>query len=740
MAIDLNFQAAPVSQFAKEDPATAAAPYLTVGRGVSTILGTAKEISDEWLALKDEREVRQTSLELGDIKNYRETYYGNQFYYDGEELEGTGFPGQRYEKGPEGDQKSKAIPSWQAEPYVRRRDSLKDLENAAAGISNYELRQKYLAAGTEQIQKTFDADIRNSLIEGRNQTRAEVATELSELMRKREHDAALDVVDSTNVFTDSEKTDWRQRISIDAEFQTVQTLVAKPTWTINDFEQAAEQIEYLGTDTETEYQGPLDLEQRIMLQNQLRAKAALETEKAKVRKANEDTAWIMETLERVRNGDPDVDASYLLRGVEEGRLTSSRAISIWSDILKRYEEKLKNNQAKEGIIISVKEGLGYAPTTKNRAIVDQIYADNVTELRELRESDGQEYTIQDFQMQLSQHVRQFDTVPTRVQDHLRGLNRSNPPEIVMGANIYRMIKSMSPDAIRDLQGDDFDVIRNTASAMELGLDEATAVKSALRIRDDDPITQEAINKIWADATLSKSGMSLIDNWFRERIEEDEDFGAGFIFDADIPVKPAIGFAETADGLPEEMEMDFLRTFRTLLQATNGNVSIARNQAYDLIKTRWKLTDINYPTDIDSDVLGIDKFSKTSGKTIMAFPPDSMPGHDPNILGSHIRNDVNQKYRDLLKPGEHLEITSDFQTLEQGRQGLTTTYPVYAVDDEGTPRLLMPRWTYNKLDIRKNREKVEKALRDANYDKKVKEQLKEVKRVERAIEIDVGVSP
>lgn len=709
MAIKLDFQAAPVTSFARRSPEEAAQGAIAIGNLASTSLATAGDMRQRWEKMRDEREVRLTDTKLSEISNLNEQYYGQSFSYAGTELEGTNFPGALTELDPNGNEVTKNIPAWQAEPYIRRKDALRDLENAASGITNQEVKNQYIFEHKQRIAQEFDRDIQASLEVGRAQTRFEITRDIAELARLNQFDKAVEMLLKSDVFNADEKAEMHIALLKGVEFFNAQNLIVKPHWLPADFIKAQSQIEYLGS---KEYSGKLELPERIQIQNSLLAKAKFEDKKADNEKKMVDVAWTMETEERIANGDPAIDASFILQGFNDNRITASRALGMWSKVLRNWKKKNDQNELIGKLLDDQLSGRGWDRNNKkNRDAINQQYNDQKDFIQQQRLMEGIQWTPENEAAFNKAFILQWDWVPDQIKTQLEGYARQEDPvEIFKGVELYQTISEIAPETIDDLSRRHIDILETSAAGLDMGLSPMDAIQYSLRIRDMKPLEADVIQE--RNRAINKStryAPSELETRLEEFVTNDKKFewnGWG-----SVPVKPALGYRTTLTGLPDDMLREFSDLVEKQLVLNKGEIDIAYRRAWNIVKTHWGLTGINRPSkdldaEIESTIIEPSKGFTDTGKRLMAFPPGTNRGENPALAQVRIRNDLWMQYRDLLSEGEYIEISSDFLTLEEGIAGRRITYPVYRVKGTGEDRQIIGvgRWSYDEARINANWEK------------------------------------
>ena len=705
MAINLNFQAAPISTFAKQSPQQAAQGVLQVGQALSGAVEKMGNVYEAHQELRDEREIMRTNVGLEEMESERAKRLDTRAYFSGEELEGTGYKGQKYEVDADGRQVAKQIPAWEARPYIERQERLKDLEMAASGISHWTKRQKFLADGRKRIENQFQVDQANAEQEARAQIRWEYTQEFKALMDERKYKEAEFLLSESNVFTAEEKSEWFARFAEDSEISEVQDILLREDFTEADIVDAEAQIEYLSSDGDEEYRGPLDEPTRLSLIAALKRKLASEAAKRKAGRSQQDARWIMETKERISNKDPSVNAEYLLRGVDEGRVTVGGAVSMFGQILDDAKEQNERNIRMQTLARQSLMGVGIEPTSKNKETINDIYNGALNEAVQEKLLAGQEFTNEDAIRVVAGVAKTYNIMPPDAVGSLVALNRSDPAGLLAGAELVNTIKEVAPESFGDITRADTKTVVNTAAALDMKMPPADAVRYATGIRDQNPLEAEQYNLISGEWTKQPAyGASKTAQSLDEKMRDDPLYNTGWFGLSTVNQQPAVGYAnDPFTGMPNDMLIEYNQLFRAQLVVTKGNPDIAAQNAYDILKTKWRPTTINYPNaERELEFLGINKFAKDEGAQLMAYPPDSIPGAT-ELTPIVMRNDITKLYGDQLKEGEYLVLTSDTVTNAEGDSGRPISYPVYAVGKDGPRQLLNPidalggsaRYTYNE---------------------------------------------
>jgi hypothetical protein len=711
MTINLNFQAAPVERIPTQSPQQETAGMLEVGNAV---IGVASQ----WLKLRDEREFSKAQIRVKEALSEKAKQREGKFYYDAEELIGTGWSGQAYEKAQDGTQITKQIPAWEAEPYIQRRESLEILKNAAAGITNWNQRQKFIAAGKSDIEDRFQIGLQASLSEMKQHMVFETVEALAELQRIGDHEEALDLVEQSSVLSQDEKTEYRKSIRQDREIYDVRSITVVPDWGAEEFLLAEEQINYLG-DSEN-YDGPLELKQRIALINELQTRQNLESKKAQGRKVDEDISWIMRINEEIDNKNPEIDTAFLLKAVNDGLIKGTRALTMANKVRKNYEDDLKKVEAKNELLTKMALTGGYQITEESRAIVDDIFKNNLNKLYSDAAVSGREVTPEEYIGVVVSTAKKFNVVPNGVLGYLEGLERGNAQELKNAAIIYRELQAIAPETVEDLNRAGLDTVANVVAGMNAGMNDADALRNAIMIRDARPAERELIEETYRSWTRSTNMQpSKLDQTLLDLINKDPRWDDGLWYTVDdVELQRVVGDM-TQHNIPIDMRLDFQDLFKSYLGSSGAVPSIAKQKAWEAFNTRWGVSKVNV-----SD--GEDNF--IDGEPIVTPYPIRPVGGDNAIVDAKIRNHINVNYSHLLEKGEKLRLDGNWTTLVTGGDGKTPLRVIYAVDGEGNVREIA-RYVYDYDEVEKTWLETQGAKREKEIEEKARKDLESYKSLE-----------
>lgn len=717
MAINLNFQAAPVSNFATENPAAAGGRILNVGRAVSGVIGQAQEVHEQWLALRDEREVQ------GFVSDYEraETEYieqlDNKFYYSGDELEGTDYDGDMYQLAEDGSEIPKSIPAWEAEPYLKKRNANQTLENAASRISNYQLRQKIISEGRKKIEDSFQSDLLNAIKIGREQLRFETTRNLEEMMRTGDHSEAVDLIGASSVFTNEEKAELKNDIEVNSEYFGVRNITVKPYWGVREFIEAQSEIERLGDDG---YAGPLSQEDRIKLINELKSRMDLENQRLKGEKNKENLGFKMETWERIQNKDGTIDASFLLDANHKGLINDTTTFTFYKASLENYIEELELTERKARVIQQAALGFGVDPHNKdNRETVNQIFKDDYDRLVEMKTELGEPVTQADYVRTALATARNYKIVPGDVVSQLLGADREDSVALKEAALLYNEFRAVAPASMDDIDGDQFSIVASVAAGIDAGMAPEEAIIAA---REMDDKSNQYIDDVYRELTRStKNNPTALSEDLLTRVKDDPELEVPFTVGGQVAEQPVVGYPIGKTGLPFIMEKEYETLFMRYLYSSGGNVRIAKQKAFNTIKSQWSLTDINQPDfDAGAEFYGVDTTSKWSfgarGYQYLPFSPDR--GDTSGLTSAQMRFDIQNKFSSKLKEGERLQITADHVTLDKGQAGRKVDFPILGV--KGDEVQYLGRWAFDSDEVAESWNQVAKERRDIDIGAKIKQ--------------------
>lgn len=706
MPIDLDFQAAPVTQFAKPDPATEGGKILGLGNAAISGVKQFEAAHNRRLQLLDEREMRQAIQAVEDAETQNAAEYEHRFFYGAEDLEGTTFKGRKYESNVEGETVSREIPAYEALPYIKRRNSEKALNNAAQSISNYTLRQKFLSKGRKSIEDQFQQDLINSEIESVEYNRFEIVSQVDEYLRIGKHEAAIALIENNSVFSDKEKSEMIKKTEKASEFYTVRSLTVKPEWDAGDIATAKDLIEYLGDEGDKGgpgYGGPLSLEERIKLINELQSRLAQLEERKKSQRQKENLAFKMELWERLTNQEV-IPNSYFLEAEEMGLISASTAFTFQKKSLDNYQELDQKNKKIADLIATRASGGSIQRTAENRKLIDESFQ---AEWEQMLESNPEwmENSEQAFGPYLDLAIKTARTtgiIPDSAIQRIQAANRNNAEQLQLAAISYNALLNAAPNSMDDFAIKETDVIKNVAAGLRAGMDLAAATDAAIKVSTADEQTIERNQEIFNDLKKTKGfwGPNKLEAKLVELMNTDLHFQVPFTFGfgAEAPFNKGRFITDT--GLPRDMVIDYRSNLERQMYLTD-NVQVAEQKAYELIKSQWSITNINSPSPAPGSkervLYTTNKWVTGSrGYEFMQFAP-TVGMTEEGIV--RLRNDIEYKFEEDLKPGEKLRLVSDSVTKANAEGGETLSYAIYAETENSSRQL--GRWMPIKEEIDAN---------------------------------------
>jgi hypothetical protein len=709
MAIKLDFQAAPVSRFQQEDPYRAAAGELGKGVAISNALGAASEVGQEYAKLRDERDIQGYTLQAESLETARLENYDAKLYYSGDELEGTTFKGELYEQNAQGESKPKTIPRWQAEPHIKKRDSLKDLETSSSGITNKRLRNQAVNEGKKAIENQYQKDLGDSIQEGIDHSRLETSKMVEAKMQQGSFDTSRLLISQSSLYTSEEKAEWNTSINRNEEFYDVRSILVKPDLTPKDIQTANQMIEDLGDD----YSGDLEQTERIALQAQLKSHVAKDIQKKTAGRSLENLAFKTSTYERMQNGDPSITIPYLLKAVEDGLINQSTGFTFSKEIIAKEEIEREKVNSMIKMNTAVEQGFVPPRSSDNQGMVNDIFNKGVEEAFR----DNPNMGMQERYDIALQATTMYKMVPKDIIGEMIGADRDDGQALLFAAKNYNRFLGVAPESMSDFPDAKTSVVADVAAGLRSGMSESEAVKYAQQNSQMDDTQRDMVRARVRTMKQSKDWMggNKLEKNLTGMMESDSHFQVPFTFGAGIPSNKG-GLPSTEGGFPPDMVAQFENNYERYIVSSSGNEAVAMQKAYIDLQQSYGITNINSPTTTaGSKARGMGTKSIWAagdrGYQFMAYPPVSKD--DPETTNM-MRNDIELKYRDSLRGSEKLFIYSDTVTLSQGQQGAKTSYPVMATDGDGNMRVI-GRWS---VDGKKIRESWERKLFEAKaYEKK-----------------------
>jgi hypothetical protein len=677
MAINLNFQAAPVTPYAKQSPEGKANEIMRIGSAIGGVI-------QQYGELRDEREILQSQTRRAEADTAINSRMGDKFYYSGDELENTEYKGQRIERDFQGNEVAKSIPAYEAEPFIRKRDQIENLNNAASGISNWMNKQKFIEQGKQEIEQQFERDLAFADKEARLHVRFEVGQQLNELMRTGNHDRAFNVLDATSVYNNDEKAEMRQKLAIDGEIFDARQILIKPEWTVADAAIAQQNIDYLADE---KYSGPLDTDKKISLIGELSRRLASHEAGLRAEKQLSDIRYEMFLDEQIQSENPDavITESTLWGGLESGALSRDAYKRLEGKIISR-DIKLQQKLNKiTSFAASLNTGFKPAPSPENQSLVNDLYDHELNKYIRTVGGPQNAKAMDVVEIGLAT-TRKSGMIPQQIQGEWAAANSGDAQQMLAGAKLYNLYKQTAPEATDRVSTQNFSTMANVAARLSLGVSEPTALDAAIKVRDMSNIERDSYKMTWQAATNGKTGQPLSSTLrasFTSFLEDSYDHDTG---DA-----PGERQAPCVDGIPT----DSIVMYENMVQAhfERGNdMSVAEKLAQDDFKKIYRLSNINDPK--ASALFG------NGGNQLMAYAPST-----DKFTTEQIHKQLLSEFSDQLKEGEKLFVYSDALTLRTGALNPEQAiFKVKGIDADGVPRIL-GTWKYDLNKARKEQIKV-----------------------------------
>lgn len=708
--IDLQFTAAPVSGFKQRDPRKGEADIssrlkktmakeqsktATLGK----VLDTATNIAFQQEALRDERELQLAGLNMSAAESARIEATDDQLYYDGDSIpDSINVRGGRYVKDGDGERPRK-IPRWEIEPDLLRAQGIDDLESSASHITNNRLREKFMASGRESIENTYQRNLINSFAEQKQHMRLELDTEVAELARRGKYSEAGTLIDTTSLLTNEERAAAKKGVVKGEEIYTAKTLIAKQDLTLEERDGIERIVEQLGDDKK--YDGALSQEERIGLQNSLKAKLSQDQSEKDAEFYRERGQIISDLHVGIAKGNQAIDEGTIQRQYDQGILTPSEMTSMKKALIDKRKKLEQEYKSRLEYTLRVDNNAGVDP---NNADFKKFNDEDFEEaLRQTMEATGQ-LTPQDFYNVGVQQMRRTGIAPSQVISEMRGANREDAESLIMAAEAFNAVVDYAPQSLNDFPEHATSLVSSVAARTKMGLTPAAAVQSAITDRDLSSGEREIKKNLLAQAKkVDKSGQSATTIDLRDKLNADENFQIPFKFSDTAPSNASQGRMQQ-DDLPAEMIGSFEMLIESYLPIEGYNYSAASQKAYDEIKRTWGSTNINSP---DTSAL----MPGQRGFQLMPYAPKG----DPQLM----HNDLQQAMGENLPEGETAVLSYDFITIRQGDAGETVTYPAWRVDADGIPFLLPDRWSWDQVAATEAQNK--KFLKEAKEKRKLLEE-------------------
>lgn len=652
MAIQLNFQAAPVSQFAKEDPYRKGQIELQKGKVAQRWVAAAQDARAFYEELRDERELLNTVSKIETAESIQAEERDKVNYYSGEELAGTGYKGLLAEKGPDGEDVPRDIPAWEAEPYIRKKASLDNLENAASGITNKRLRYKFLSKSKEVIENSFQNAITKSKEYAYEFTRAEIGETISELLRTGGHDQAIDVMEQSNLFTKEEKEEAYQNIQVNKEYFDAYEHLTKTDLTIADRKDILNNIDRLSNE---KYSGKLDQKQRTELISKLQAKLKSDIAGKSNKMTLAQRRRAIALREEIDKGAGNVTEGLLAHEAKQGFIADSHYTELAKHALSADQKKREELKLVSRMKMSIDAGYKMERNAETQKAVDSMYQ---AKLNEHAEEVGLENVNPETVIQIGlAATRSTGIMPTEVADQFRAANAGNATQLISAAMLYNEYQEKVPEAM-DVFNSEIKTVQSVATRMKLGMTPEEAVESSARARDRSPQEREIYKQIEKEWLNSSKGAV-------PRLDERLDALIGASPQWDVP------WRKGSVDLPPFARSYFKSMWKANLDL-EGDPEIAANMALDEFNRMFAMSDVNNP---EGSKLWVGK----DGWQVFS------PAIDP-VAAPYMQDAVTREFAGKMKEGSRIEIQSNAYTVSNSRPD-QPFYNVVAYDADGTPQPL-----------------------------------------------------
>lgn len=279
---------------------------------------------------------------------------------------------------------------------------------------------------------------------------------------------------------------------------------------------------------------------------------------------------------------------------QKGWITSAKRTQLLEYVMKRDAERQERARTAEALRIASQTGTVLDPGNKrfsgavNREWEDRIIA-------------GEDPLAAGIQM-----MSQYRMMPAGVKGILRAANRADSGQLIQAAKLYNAGEAAAPHSMLDVSPETVGIVAAVAGNLRLGMSEPDAVASVQ--------AWEAMSE--AQQTAHKNYVKTNDDdnlqVLRDMIDDTKEYDVPWSF---AEVEPTIAMATEFDMLTEK----FLNIA--------GNMETAQQMAFDNIRQKWVLTNVNdewqyikYAPQVDGEVLRQDIETLYGPNTLIASDP------------------------------------------------------------------------------------------------------------------------